>query len=109
MIYPPYCDICVLAFTGENEIKVKAASRQALNMVMDFTGGEYKSEKLICLGPRPARVSKISNKYRYRLIIKCHNNRNMREMISKILIDFGTKTEFSSVTVTADMNPESII
>lgn len=109
LIYPPYCDICVLAFTGENEIKVKAASHQALNMVMDFTSGEYKSEKLICLGPRPARVSKISNKYRYRLIIKCHNNRNMREMISKILIDFGTKSEFSSVTVTADMNPESII
>lgn len=109
LIYPPYCDICVLTFTGENEIKVKAASRQALNMVMDYTGGEYRNEKIICLGPRPARVSKISNKYRYRLIIKCHNNRNMREMISKILIDFGAKSEFSSVTVTADMNPESII
>ena len=109
LIYPPYCDICVLAFIGENEIKVKAASQQALGMVMDYTKGEYKNEKIICLGPRPARVSKISNKFRYRLIIKCRNNRNIREMISKILIDFGTKSEFSSVTVTADMNPESII
>ncbi|MBQ6265117.1 MAG: primosomal protein N' [Clostridia bacterium] len=109
LIYPPYCDICVLAFTGENEIKVKSASRQALGMVMDYTSGEYKNEKLICLGPRPARVAKISNKYRYRLIIKCHNNRNFREMISKILIDLGSKSEFSAVTVTADINPESII
>ena len=109
LIYPPYCDICVLAFTGENEIKVKAASQQALGMVMDYTNGEYKNEKVICLGPRPARVSKISNKYRYRLIIKCHSNRRFREMISKILIDLGTKSELSSVTVTADINPESII
>ncbi|MBR4766602.1 MAG: primosomal protein N' [Clostridia bacterium] len=109
LIYPPYCDICVLAFTGENEIKVKAASQQALGMVMDYTNGEYKNEKVICLGPRPARVSKISNKYRYRLIIKCHGSRRFREMISKILIDLGSKSELSSVTVTADINPESII
>ena len=109
LIYPPYCDMCVLTFIGENEIKVRAASQYALSQIRALTGGEYKSEKLICLGPGPARVSKVSNKIRHRLIIKCRNTGRLREMISKILIDFGSKTEFSSVTMNADINPESII
>jgi primosomal protein N' (replication factor Y) len=109
LIYPPYCDMCVLTFIGENDIKVRAASQYALSQIRALTSGEYKSEKIICLGPGPARVSKVSNKIRHRLIIKCRNTGKLREMISKILIDFGSKTEFSSVTMNADINPESII
>lgn len=109
LVYPPFCDICVLAFIGENEGKVKAASNEALRMIKECTQGDYHNEKLMVLGPHAARVVKVSNRYRYRLIIKCRAGRAFREMIAKIITDFGNKKEYGTVTVFADLNPETII
>lgn len=107
LVYPPYCDLCVIGFTGENETVVKNAARETLDMLKNYSNGEFKGEKIIVLGPMPARVAKISEKYRYRLIIKCHNTARFREMISKLLIDTGNDSRFSKVTVYADINPEN--
>ena len=107
LVYPPYCDLCVIGFTGENETVVKNAARETLDMLKNYSNGEFKGEKIIVLGPMPARVAKISEKYRYRLIIKCRNTARFREMISKLLIDTGNDSRFSKVTVYADINPEN--
>lgn len=109
LTYPPYCDLCVVGFTGESEIRVRAAANTFLSMLREATSSEYKNEKIIVLGPGEARVAKISNRYRYRMIIKCLPTRSFRKMISQILIAFGEKSEFSAVTVFADMNPETIM
>ncbi len=109
LVYPPYCDICVLAFICENEIRCRAAANFALERIMDLTNGEYSKEKIIVLGPRQAKVYKVNNKYRYRLIVKCKNSKGFREMISKILIELGERKEFSIVTSHADINPDSIM
>ena len=47
---------------------------------------------------------KISNKYRFKIIIKCKNNSEFRALLSKILCEFGKSKEFSGVTAYADMN-----
>lgn len=107
LVYPPYCDLCVVGFTGSNETVVKSAAINALNLIKDFTSGEFKGEKIITLGPMPARVAKISGRFRYRIIIKCRNSKRFRQMISKLLIEMGTDNRFSSITTFADINPES--
>lgn len=107
LVYPPYCDLCVIGITGENETVVKNAAREALDMLKKYSNGEFKGEKIIVLGPMPARVAKISEKYRYRLIIKCRNTARFREMISKLLVETGNDSRFSKVTVYADINPEN--
>lgn len=109
LVYPPYCDLCVIGFTGENETIVKTAARETLDLLKKYVGGEFKGEKVIALGPMPARVAKVNGKYRHRLIIKCRNSARLRQMISKILIATGSDSRFSKVTVFADMNPETTI
>ncbi len=109
LVYPPYCDLCVVGFTGENESSVKLASNCALEKLRELTSTKFKGEKIIVLGPMPARVAKISEKFRYRLIIKCRNSKKFREMISQILIETGTDSRFSKVTVYADINPDTAI
>ena len=109
LVYPPYCDLCIIGFTGENETAVKFAANETLDLLKKYLADEYKGEKLIVLGPMPARVAKISEKYRYRLIIKCHNTANFRKMISQILVKTGTDSRFSKVTVYADINPDTAI
>ena len=56
------------------------------------------------LGPSPALVVKVSNKYRYKLIIKCKNNKEFRALLTAALLDFGKQKEFAKVTAYADMN-----
>ena len=107
LVYPPYCDLCVIGFTGENETVVKNAARETLDMLKKYSNGEFRGEKIIVLGPMPERVAKISEKYRYRLVIKCRNTARFREMISKLLVETGNDSRFSKVTVYADINPEN--
>ncbi len=107
LIYPPYCDLCVIGFVGENETVVKSAARETLDLLKDYVSDEFKGEKIIVLGPMPARVAKISEKFRYRIIIKCRNTSRFRQMISKILVKAGTDSRFSKVTVYADINPDT--
>ena len=109
LVYPPYCDLCIIGFVGENETVVKSAARETLDLLKNFVSDEFKGEKIIVLGPMPARVAKISEKFRYRIIIKCRNTSRFRQMISKILVKTGTDSRYSKVTVYADINPDTAV
>ncbi len=109
LIYPPYCDICLVGFSGENEAKTHSASAKFFEILKTRLATDYGSQKVIILGPMPARVSKISNKFRYRLILKCKNTKQFREMISEALKEFNSLTSFNSVSVYIDINPENIL
>lgn len=105
MIYPPYCDICMV--TAQSAVKQRAqnAVNAVFEKIKELIGGDYKDIKLIILGPSPAAVSRVNNRYRYRMIIKCRNNTRMREMLRKAI---AIKTE-GDATVSVDINPETII
>ncbi|MBQ2847950.1 MAG: primosomal protein N' [Clostridia bacterium] len=107
LVYPPYCDLCVIGITGEDETIVKFAARETLDLLKKYSNGEFKGEKIIVLGPMPAKVAKVNEKFRHRLIIKCRNTARFREMISKLLVETGKDSRFSKVTVYADINPEN--
>lgn len=109
MVYPPYCDMCSLCFISENEVKALNASRDFLTDLKYATAEDYKDVKIIVLGPMPPRLSKINNKFRYRIIIKCKNNKRFRNMLSGLLISFGKNKKYSDVGVLADINPENLI
>ena len=109
LIYPPYCDICLIGFVGENENKVKSASQRFTDILKEKLSGEYNELKIIALGPMAARVSKISNKFRYRLILKCKNSARFRALMSEMLKVTGSEKAFIGVSVYIDINPENII
>ena len=69
---------------------------------------EYPEQKFIVLGPMPPRIAKLSNKFRYRLIVKCRNTKGFRSMIETLLTQFPKDARFREVTVYADLNPENI-
>ena len=109
MVYPPYCDICSVCFVSEDEIKALNSSRDFLSELKSATSSEYKDVKIIVLGPMPPRLSKLNNKFRYRIIIKCKNNKRFRTMLRELLISFGKNKKYSNVNVIADVNPENLI
>lgn len=104
MLYPPFADICLIGFVGENQAVTLKAAKEFLKSFISLAKSQYPSLPLRILGPSPALVVKVSNKFRYKLIVKCKNNREFRKMLAELLIGFGKNKEFSSVTAYADMN-----
>lgn len=105
MIYPPYCDICVVSTRSVS----REAAEESINLVFGeikrLISKEFSSVKLIILGPSPASVVRVNNRYRYRMIIKCKNNGEFRKMLRNAI---GIKLP-RDASVTVDMNPETII
>ncbi|MBO4339051.1 MAG: primosomal protein N' [Clostridia bacterium] len=108
MVYPPYCDICTIGFIGADEVKTSAASKYFFNKIRELNKGLFSDVEILVLGPIAPHVARIGGKYRFRIIIKCRNNKRTREMISVLLKDFASNSSFNGITAVADMNPDVI-
>ena len=108
MLYPPFSDICVVSFMGKDMNKTKDTSEIFSRGLAQLAKSEYGDLPMRVIGPSPSLVSKINNKYRYRMIIKTKNTKRFREMLSKLLISFGKDRAFSDVTICADIDPENV-
>jgi primosomal protein N' (replication factor Y) len=109
MIYPPFCDLCVVGFSGDSQMKVFSVARSFLDSVIAENERLGNQIKMIILGPQPPRVSKVSNKYRQRLLIKCKNNLQFRQFLSSLLKQFDNNRDYKDISMYADMNPLSSI
>ena len=105
MIYPPYCDIALVAVTSNSRCAAEATANQIFNKIKMLVADEYSDIKLIILGPSVAVMPKINNRYRFRMIIKAKNTKRFREMLkSAIAVKYDR-----DASVFVDINPETII
>ncbi len=108
MIYPPFCDICMIGFLSENELGAKNAANAFLSALKASSSTEYADQKLIVIGPNPSVIRKMGNQYRFKLLIKCKNSKRFRGMIRQLLFTFSKNRVYKNVKFFADMNPASI-
>ena len=108
MLYPPFASICLVGFVSENGKLSEKAAFAFTDRMTKLIKSEYPDIPLRVLGPSMAAVFKVSNKYRYKLILKCRNDARFREMLSRMLVDFASIRDYSDVTVYADIDPLSI-
>ena len=107
MVYPPFCDICVVGFSSEKDYSVNVSANEFLNALKKIHTEQYADLKIIVLGPVAPRVSKVGGKFRNRIIIKCRNDKRFREMIGNLLKDFDKNR--NSINIYVDINPESLM
>lgn len=105
LLYPPFVSICLIGFVSENSKLTEKSAFEFSNLMTQVLKVKYVDMPIRILGPSSATVFKVNNKYRYKLILKCRNDKAFREMLSNVLIDFSKIREFSNVTVYADMQP----
>lgn len=105
MIYPPYCDICVTAVRSSSRQNAQTAVNAVFSNIKQMISDEYSDVKVIILGPAPAQIPVVNNKYRFRMIIKCRAGKRFREMLRKA-IDIKLTGD---TAVAVDINPETVI
>lgn len=108
MLYPPFSNLCVIGFTGKNEKIVLENSKNFLNEFISLIKLKYKEIPVKVLGPSPASILKVDNKFRYKIIIKCCNNNNFRSLIKETFLKFSKKN-IKNISIFADLNPDCII
>ncbi len=103
---PPFRDLVVVTFSGCLEDRVVAGARrfrQALSEALAAAG--YTRRDAALLGPAPASVAKVNNRYRYRLTLCCANSRPLRQLVAGQLRQFAKDSRSRGVTAFADVNP----
>ncbi len=102
---PPFSDLFVLTVFGSEETAVLEACTR-LKAAADACLLEIKDVDVRILGPAPAPVTKLNNRYRYRLTLCCRNNRAARSLVSRLLVHFKSDKSNRNLHIFADINPE---
>lgn len=104
--YPPFCDVVHMVVSGENANEV----REKITDLTDKIIERFKEKGIgsTVLGPTPSPVSKIENRYRWRLIIKCRINSEIRSILREI-----TKQDMynkkSDCSISLDINANNML
>lgn len=104
--FPPFSDLFVLSASGLEET---AVLRTCLRL-RDALGGAlrqtpYSDQIWQLLGPAPAAVAKVNNRYRYRLILNTKNTKDIRLLIAHLLRQAQADRANRGVAVFADVDP----
>lgn len=104
LLFPPFCDVCVIGVTGESEAEVQTGAEKFVACMKEELAVQKESFPLRVLGPVPCTYGKINGKYRYRIIIKCKNTQQFRNFMRDVLKNAGSVRETARVHIYADMN-----
>lgn len=104
-LYPPFCSLCVVGFSGTKEPEVaKAAER--FSALLGQQASAQPDIPLRVLGPTPSSILKINDRYRYKLTIKCRNDKKFRELLRRTLGLYEQEKLPSRATVAVDMHSD---
>lgn len=103
---PPFRELFVLTASGPLE---SAVLRTCMRLRRSLEGWlaqpPFRDWEVTLLGPAPASVAKINDRYRYRLTLAAQNTKEIRAMVAHLVRCAQTDKENKGVSVSADVNP----
>ena len=102
--YPPYCDICIITFSGLKEDRVDNAVLSFLAILRNEIEKYDGSIPVQVLQPIKPSVYRLIDKFRKKIIIKCKCNNKFRKYLKECLKLTSKNKYFRNITVTVDVN-----
>ena len=103
--YPPFADIFTLTVSGPEEgavLRAAAGLRDAMRGAVKYPS--LANMEIEILGPAPAPVLKVNNRYRYRIFWVGRNDHAAREIISFYVQAFHQQRENRGMNLFVDCN-----
>ena len=104
---PPFHDMLIVNASGPEETAVLRGCmrlRDALNEALQQSA--YCKYGYRLLGPAPAAVAKVNNRYRYRIVLNIENTREIRQLVAHLLRKALTDKQNKTVSFFADFDPQ---
>ena len=105
--YPPFADVFTLTVSGPEEgavLRAAAQLREAMRSGVRYPTAANMAVEI--LGPAPAPVVKVNNRYRYRVFWIGRNDHTTRELLSYYIRAFYQKKENRGMNLFVDCNAE---
>lgn len=99
---PPVSDLFSLTVSGMDETSV---IRGCQKIKKSFEHYFADIGEISILGPAPDSVTKVSNRYRYRVSLSCTNTKRVRNTIAHVMREFSDDKENRHISVYADFDP----
>ena len=107
-LYPPFCGLCVVGFAGPKESEVARASAR-FAALLGRQAAKQPDLPLRVLGPTPGSIEKINDSYRYKLTVKCRNDRRFRDLIRETLTLYEQEKLPGKAIVVVDLHSDGDI
>ena len=107
-LYPPFCGLCVVGFAGPKESEVARASAR-FAALLGRQAAKQPDLPLRVLGPTPGSIEKINDSYRYKLTVKCRNDRRFRDLMRETLGLYEQEKLPGKATVVVDLHSDGDI
>ena len=107
-LYPPFCGLCVIGFAGGKEIEVARAAAR-FSVLLGQQAAKQPDLPLRVLGPTPGNIEKINDTYRYKLTIKCRNDRRFRDLVRETLGLYEQEKLPAKASVVVDLHSDGDI
>ncbi len=102
--YPPFCDIIVVGFSGENEQEIINSSNYFYNLLSK----NLEKYQIKVFPAMPSPIDKIQNKLRWRIIAKGNVTKDVTIIINKCLQNIYQKNlKYTSIYI--DINPNNMM
>ena len=107
LCYPPFACIAVAILSGADDRAVSAGAEEARELML--TAFSESGIKADLLGPARSPLTKIKNKYRWRIIIKCGDEDALAAALAKVSDGFRKKHARDGVEMCLDINPVNML
>lgn len=100
MLYPPFCSMGSVLFSGENEKKTMDAAKDFSKLFESKLCGSGLPIRI--LGPTQSHIAKIADKWRWKLIVKYRPDNKFFEIMGDTLKEFSKNRDYCKIEVVAD-------
>ncbi len=105
--YPPFCDIIVIALTGNNEKNLNVLAKKVHEYLKDRVINEKFG--VLLYSPVQCPIYKIKDKYRMRILIKCLYDNRMHNLLFDMIRFFAKRSAKDKCSITIQINPNSML
>jgi len=102
MWYPPFSQLIAIQFTASSSQLASRCSR-CFYKAMEYIGLPDGDRQI--LGPLPCALSKINNKFRWQIIIKCDNADKYNDVLIRAIKKTNSVDTYRTVQISVDKNP----
>ncbi len=104
LLYPPFCDILTVSVSAGSPEEAEAGARAFIVCMQDVLQKQTEKPPLRVLGPVPFNYVKICGKYRWRIIIKCKNTKQFRDLMRDVMRYASGFREIARSQISFDLN-----
>ena len=102
---PPFADQLIVTVTGPEESAVRRAIREICDSLLAAAKQPpYDALGLMILGPAPAPVVKVNDRYRYRVTVIGRNDKVLRGLLAAFMKAFSKRGENRGMQIYTDCN-----